>query len=54
VVNGDKTSPTAAYVGHRGWPKYVPSVWGQSWATLPPGVYKFSGLALLVGSWATG
>ena len=53
VVTGEKNSPTAAHEDRKRQLKWVPSVWGYSWATLPQ-VYKCGGLALQVGGWARG
>jgi len=38
MVTGEKTSPTAAHAGRKMWPKWVPSSWRYSWATLPQGL----------------
>jgi hypothetical protein len=38
VVTGEKNSPTAAHASRKRRPKWVPSAWGYSWATLPRGL----------------
>jgi hypothetical protein len=47
------SNPTAAHAGRTWQLKWVLGAWGFSWATLP-GIYRYGGLALQFGGWATG
>jgi hypothetical protein len=49
-----KNSPTAVHVGRKRRVKWVPVAVGGGIAGPPyPGVYKYGGLALQIGGWAT-
>jgi hypothetical protein len=47
---GLKNSPTVTRACRKRRLKWVPSIWGYSWATLSPGV-KYGGLVPQVGGW---
>jgi len=52
-VTGEENSHTAVRAVRKIRPKLVPGAWVIAGPPCP-GVYKYSGLALQVGSWATG
>jgi len=52
-VTGEENSHTAVHAGPKSRPKLSPGAWVLAGAPCP-GVYKYSGLALQVGDWATG
>jgi hypothetical protein len=53
VVTGEKNSPTAAHAGRKRRLRWL-SVPGGVAGPSCPGGYKYGGLALQLGSWATG
>jgi hypothetical protein len=52
VVIGEKNIPTVAHADHKRRPKWVPGALGTA-GTPCPGGYKYGGLTLRVGVWAT-